>query len=122
MCGPRPRFSRFCGALTSELAWATVVSYKVAKGGIEMLTRAMAPNGRKGTKSNATGPGYMISDVSEAQLSRPDFDACPKGCTPMPRWGRPEKPVGTAARLASDASSFASGQIIHADGGTNSEK
>ncbi|WP_346897308.1 SDR family oxidoreductase [uncultured Roseibium sp.] len=106
------------GSLTSELARATVAPYTVAKGGIKMLTRAMAAEwGEKGIQANAIGPGYMVTDMNEALLSNPEFDAWVKGRTPMRRWGLPEELAGTAIYLASDASNYVSGQIIYADGG-----
>ena len=106
------------GSLTSELARATVAPYTVAKGGIKMLTKAMAAEwGEKGIQANAIGPGYMVTDMNEALLSNPDFDAWVKGRTPMRRWGLPEELAGTAIYLASDASNYVSGQIIYADGG-----
>lgn len=106
------------GSLTSELARATVAPYTVAKGGIKMLTKAMAAEwSEKGIQANAIGPGYMITDMNEALLNNPDFDAWVKARTPMRRWGRPEELAGTAIYLASDASNYVSGQIIYADGG-----
>ena len=45
------------GSLTSELARATVAPYTVAKGGIKMLTRAMAAEwGKKGSRPMPSGP------------------------------------------------------------------
>jgi gluconate 5-dehydrogenase len=106
------------GSLTSELARATVAPYTVSKGGIKMLTKAMAAEwGDKGIQANAIGPGYMITDMNEALIANPEFDAWVKGRTPMRRWGRPEELAGTAIYLASDASNYVSGQIIYADGG-----
>ncbi|MGC9448020.1 SDR family oxidoreductase [Cereibacter johrii] len=106
------------GSLTSELARATVAPYTVAKGGIKMLTKAMAAEwGEKGIQSNAIGPGYMVTDMNEALLADPEFDGWVKARTPMRRWGLPEELAGTAIYLASDASNYVSGQIIYADGG-----
>lgn len=106
------------GSLTSELARATVAPYTVAKGGIKMLTKAMAAEwGEKGIQSNAIGPGYMVTDMNEALINNPDFDGWVKARTPMRRWGLPEELAGTAIYLASDASKYVSGQIIYADGG-----
>ncbi|MFZ5962520.1 SDR family oxidoreductase [Thalassococcus sp. BH17M4-6] len=106
------------GSLTSELARATVAPYTVAKGGIKMLTKAMAAEwGEKGIQANAIGPGYMVTDMNEALLSNPEFDAWVKGRTPMCCWGLPEELAGTCIYLASDASNYVSGQIIYADGG-----
>jgi gluconate 5-dehydrogenase len=106
------------GSLTSELARATVAPYTVAKGGMKMLTKAMAAEwGERGIQANAIGPGYMITDMNEALIADPNFDAWVKARTPARRWGRPEELVGTAIYLASDASNYVSGQIIYADGG-----
>jgi|TARA_R110002126_G_scaffold33406_14_gene104771 gluconate 5-dehydrogenase len=106
------------GSLTSELARATVAPYTVAKGGIKMLTKAMAAEwGEMGIQSNAIGPGYMVTDMNEALIKNPEFDAWVKGRTPMRRWGLPEELAGTCIYLASDASNYVSGQIIYADGG-----
>jgi gluconate 5-dehydrogenase len=106
------------GSLTSELARATVAPYTVSKGGIKMLTKAMAAEwGELGIQANAIGPGYMITDMNEALINNPDFDAWVKARTPMRRWGKPEELAGTAIYLASDASNYISGQIIYADGG-----
>jgi gluconate 5-dehydrogenase len=106
------------GSLTSELARATVAPYTVAKGGVKMLTKAMAAEwGEAGIQANAIGPGYMVTDMNEALINNPDFDAWVKGRTPMRRWGLPEELAGTCIYLASNASNYVSGQIIYADGG-----
>jgi gluconate 5-dehydrogenase len=106
------------GSLTSELARATVTPYTVAKGGIKMLTRGMAAEwGAHNIQANAIGPGYMLTDMNEALVNDPAFDAWVKGRTPARRWGRPEELVGAAVFLASAASDYVNGQIIYVDGG-----
>jgi len=106
------------GSLTSELARATVAPYTVAKGGIKMLTKAMAAEWSEfGIQSNAIGPGYIVTDMNEALIKDPEFDTWVKGRTPARRWGKPEELAGTVIYLASAASDFVSGQIIYADGG-----
>ncbi len=106
------------GSLTSELARATVTPYTVAKGGIKMLTRAMAAEwAESGIQANAIGPGYMLTDMNQALIENPTFDAWVKGRTPSRRWGRPDELVGTAVFLASAASDYVNGQIIYVDGG-----
>ncbi len=106
------------GSLTSELARATVAPYTVAKGGIKMLTKAMAAEwGEKGIQSNAIGPGYMVTDMNAALIANPEFDTWVRARTPLRRWGLPEELAGTAIYLASDASNYVCGQIIYADGG-----
>lgn len=106
------------GSLTSELARATVGPYTAAKGGIRLLTKAMAAEWTPhGIQANAIGPGYMLTDMNEALTSNPTFDAWVKGRTPAGRWGRPDELVGTAIYLASRASDYVSGQLIFVDGG-----
>ncbi|MEJ8812821.1 SDR family oxidoreductase [Variovorax ureilyticus] len=106
------------GSLTSELARATVAPYTVAKGGIRMLTRAMTAEWAvHNIQANAIGPGYMLTDMNQALIDNPSFDAWVKGRTPAGRWGKPDELIGTAIFLASDASNYVSGQIIYVDGG-----
>jgi len=106
------------GSLTSALARATVAPYTVAKGGIKMLTQAMAAEwAASGIQANAIGPGYMITDMNQALIDNPAFDAWVKGRSPSKRWGRPDELVGTAVFLASSASDYVNGQIIYVDGG-----
>lgn len=106
------------GSLMSEVGRATVAPYTVAKGGIKMLTRAMAAEwAAHGIQANAIGPGYMLTDMNEALINDPAFDAWVKGRTPSRRWGRPEELVGAAVFLASAASDYVNGQIIYVDGG-----
>lgn len=106
------------GSLTSALARATVAPYTVAKGGIKMLTQAMAAEwAADGIQANAIGPGYMMTDMNQALIDNPAFDAWVKGRTPAKRWGRPDELIGTAVFLASTASDYVNGQIIYVDGG-----
>ena len=106
------------GSLTSELARATVAPYTVAKGGIKMLTRAMTAEwAGHNIQANAIGPGYMLTDMNQALIDNPTFDAWVKSRTPAGRWGKPEELIGTAVYLASAASDYVSGQIIYVDGG-----
>ncbi len=106
------------GSLTSQLARATVAPYTVAKGGIKMLTQAMTAEwAEHGIQANAIGPGYMLTDMNEALVNDPKFDAWVKGRTPAKRWGKPDELVGAAVFLASAASNYVNGQIIYVDGG-----
>lgn len=106
------------GSLTSEAARATVAPYTVAKGGIKMLSRAMAAEwAQYGIQANSIGPGYILTDMNEALLKNPQFDAWVKSSNPAGRWGKPEELIGTAIYLASAASNYVNGQIIYVDGG-----
>ena len=106
------------GSLTSEAARATVAPYTVAKGGIKMLSRAMAAEwARHDIQANSIGPGYILTDMNEALVKNPQFDAWVKSSNPSQRWGRPEELAGAAIFLASAASNYVNGQIIYVDGG-----
>ena len=73
--------------------------------------------GGRGNSANAIGPGYMLTDMNEALINNPKFDAWVKSRTPSRRWGKPEELVGAAVFLASSASDYVNGQIIYVDGG-----
>ena len=106
------------GSLTSEAARATVAPYTVAKGGIKMLSKAMAAEwAQHNIQANSIGPGYILTDMNEALVNNPTFDAWVKSSNPAQRWGRPDELVGTAIYLASGASNYVNGQIIYVDGG-----
>ncbi len=106
------------GSLTSDAARATVAPYTVAKGGIKMLTRAMTAEwAAHGIQANAIGPGYMLTDMNQALVNDPAFNAWVVGRTPAKRWGKPGELIGTAVFLASAASDYVNGQIIYVDGG-----
>ncbi len=106
------------GSLTSEAARATVAPYTVAKGGIKMLSKAMAAEwAQHNIQANSIGPGYILTDMNEALVKNPTFDAWVKSSNPAQRWGRPDELVGTAIYLASGASNYVNGQIIYVDGG-----
>jgi gluconate 5-dehydrogenase len=106
------------GSLTSEVARATIAPYAAAKGGIKLLTRAMAAEwAAHGIQANAIGPGYMLTDLNQALIDDTAFNAWVIGRTPARRWGKPEELIGTAVYLASGASDYVNGQIIYVDGG-----
>jgi gluconate 5-dehydrogenase len=106
------------GSLMSGLARATVAPYAAAKGGIKLLTQAMAAEwAGHGLQANAIGPGFMLTDMTSLLAENADFASWLRARTPAQRWGRPEDLVGTAVFLASAASDYVNGQIIYVDGG-----
>jgi gluconate 5-dehydrogenase len=106
------------GSLTSEAGRATVAPYTVAKGGIKLLSKAMAAEWAQfDIQANSIGPGYILTDMNTALTNNPQFDAWVKASNPAQRWGKPEELVGAAVFLASAASNYVNGQIIYVDGG-----
>lgn len=105
-------------SLMSELGRKTVGPYAAAKGGLKMLTRAMAVDwASHNIQVNGIAPGYFITEMTQPLADDPGFDAWLKKRTPAGRWGHPEELIGAAVFLASDASNFINGQIIFVDGG-----
>ncbi|MBV1700273.1 MAG: SDR family oxidoreductase [Hyphomicrobiales bacterium] len=106
------------GSLASELARPTTAPYASAKGGIKMLTRAMAVEwAQNGVQVNGIGPGYMLTDMNQALMSDAHFNNWLMSRVPAKRWGQPEELAGTAVFLASSASDYINGQMIYVDGG-----
>jgi gluconate 5-dehydrogenase len=106
------------GSLASELARATIAPYTAAKGGVKMLTRSMAAEwAAHNIQANGIGPGYIVTEMNQALIDDPKFDAWVRGRTPSARWGTPDDLIGAAVFLASPASAYVNGQMIYVDGG-----
>jgi gluconate 5-dehydrogenase len=105
-------------SLMSEVCRPTTGNYAAAKGGLKMLTRAMATEWAKhNLQINGVGPGYIATELTKPLIENPEFNKWICGRTPAGRWGKPEELVGAAVFLAAPASNFVNGQIIYVDGG-----
>jgi gluconate 5-dehydrogenase len=105
-------------SLMSEVGRPTTGAYAAAKGGLKMLTRAMAVEwARHGIQINGIGPGYFETEMTAPLLADEKFNAWITARTPAGRWGKPQELVGPAVFLAGDASSFVNGQVLYVDGG-----
>ena len=105
-------------SLMSEAGRPTTGGYTAAKGGLKMLTKAMAVEwARHNVQANGIGPGYILSDMTAHLAAKPEFDQWVKNRTPAARWGTPDDLVGAAVFLAAPASDFVNGQILYVDGG-----
>jgi glucose 1-dehydrogenase len=105
-------------SVNDTLAIPSIVSYCVAKGGISQLTRAtsisLAPHG---IRVNAIGPGSIMTDMLKSVVNDKAAMARVMSRTPMGRVGEPSEIASIAVFLASDESSYVTGQTIYADGG-----
>ena len=105
-------------SVQSELGRATIAPYTAAKGGLKMLTKAMCAEwAASNIQVNGLGPGYFKTEMTQALVDDPDFDAWLRERTPARRWGLPEELVGAAVFLSAPASSFVNGQVLYVDGG-----
>jgi NAD(P)-dependent dehydrogenase (short-subunit alcohol dehydrogenase family) len=94
--------------------------YSATKGGVNQLTRVMAVEwAKRGIRVNAIAPGYFdnIMQGATAEHDRADKQKQVITFTPMARRGRPEELIGPVVFLASDASSYVTGEILFVDGG-----
>ena len=105
-------------SVAAELGAPGNPSYPAAKGGLKQLTRALAVDlGPFGIRANCIGPGYFLTDMTRASWNDPEKRALRTGRTLLGRWGDPRDLAGLVVLLASDASSYITGQSIYADGG-----
>lgn len=93
-------------------------NYSASKAGMIGLAKSIAQElGSRGVRANAIAPGFIITDMT-AQLSEEIRNEwCQK--IPLRRGGTPEDVANIATFLASDMSSYVTGQVIQVDGGMN---
>ena len=105
-------------SLNSEISRPTIANYSAAKGGLKMLTRAMAVEwGGHNIQTNGIAPGYMRTDMTNVLTIDPVWYRTICNRTPAGRWGEPRELIGAAVFLASRGADFVNGQILTVDGG-----
>jgi NAD(P)-dependent dehydrogenase (short-subunit alcohol dehydrogenase family) len=106
-------------SVNGVLAIPNIASYNVSKGGINQLTRVMAlALVDKGIRVNAVAPGTIATQLAaKAVLTSEDARKKIMSRTPMKRLGEPSEVADLVAYLASDASSYITGEIVVVDGG-----
>ncbi|WP_404381418.1 SDR family NAD(P)-dependent oxidoreductase [Caenispirillum salinarum] len=105
-------------SVNAVMAIPTITPYVVAKGGVNQLTKTMAlALADKGIRVNAIGPGSIMTEVLQAVNSDPAARNKIMSRTPMGRIGEPDEIAGIAVFLATEDSSYVTGQCIYADGG-----
>jgi gluconate 5-dehydrogenase len=105
-------------SIGSVLGFPGNPGYVAAKGGLRMLTRALAIDlADRAIRVNNLAPGYMRTGMTEASHADPCSHEARRRHTILGRWGRPQDVVGAAIFLASDASSYVTGIDLFVDGG-----
>jgi len=106
------------GSLTCVFGYAGVAPYCASRGGIRQLTMSLADDwGRHGVTVNCLAPGWFESDQTAVLFRDPDWLAYLTDRLPLKRPGELHELDGALLFLASDASSYVTGQTLLVDGG-----
>lgn len=105
-------------SMSAVKASPTRGAYNVAKAGVSMLTRVLALElAGYNIRVNAIAPGGVKTERNRDLWSDPDSLKRVESWAPMKRLAEPDEMVGVALFLASDASSYMTGQTVIVDGG-----
>jgi NAD(P)-dependent dehydrogenase (short-subunit alcohol dehydrogenase family) len=105
-------------SMTTFVSFNEVAVYGASKAGVHMLTKSLACEwATQGVRVNAIAPGVFRTPLNTKALDIPERMAAIIGRTPMGRVGHVDELAGIAIFLASDASSFVTGQTFPVDGG-----
>lgn len=103
------------GGLTSS---TTIGAYNISKAADFQLARNLSTEfGPSGVRVNCIAPGLVRTDFARALWENPDTLELMTRYVPLRRIGEPRELAGAAIFLASDASTFVTGQTIVVDGG-----
>jgi gluconate 5-dehydrogenase len=105
-------------SLQSQRAFSDSAPYGAGKGGIVQLTRAIAQAwSPHGITCNAIGPGFFPTALTAAVFARAELAERHAAQTCIGRNGRLDDLYGATVFLASDASTYVTGQTLMVDGG-----
>ncbi len=105
-------------SIGSILGFPENPGYVAAKGGLRMMTKALAVDyGTSGIRVNALAPGYIHTDMTAKSFANPEENERRRKHTCLGRWGTTEDLVGAVIFLGSPASAYITGQDLVVDGG-----
>lgn len=105
-------------SILGKVAAPNQTNYSASKGGVNQLTKVWASElAPYGVTVNALAPAYIKTPMTEPLLKDKDKYQNIVNRTMMKRLGELEEVIGPAVFLASEASSYMTGQILYVDGG-----
>jgi NAD(P)-dependent dehydrogenase (short-subunit alcohol dehydrogenase family) len=106
------------GSLTTTIAFPFLSVYAITKGGLGQLSKVLACEWAPyNIQVNVIAPGFIITDLNRQMWQKQEMLDWLASTQPNPRPGTPEDIAGLAVFLASPASDYITGQVIHVDGG-----
>jgi gluconate 5-dehydrogenase len=105
-------------SVVGELGRPMIVPYSASKGGLRMLTRALATEvACHNIQVNGIGPGYFLTEMNRGLISDQAYFNERSARIPAGRWAEAQELGGAVVFLASKASDYVTGQVLYVDGG-----
>lgn len=105
-------------SINAVVAIPAVAPYTVCKGGVLQLTKSMAlALAPHNVRVNAIGPGTIATEMGKTMMADDEARRRVMSRTPLGRPGEPDEVARVALFLASDDSSYVTGQTVYCDGG-----
>jgi NAD(P)-dependent dehydrogenase (short-subunit alcohol dehydrogenase family) len=105
-------------SVAGQFGFPLASAYDCSKGGVILLTKALAAEWAKyNIRVNCIAPGVFETAMTENLIKNEEFIEKIKRNVPMGRSAKPEELVGAVVFLASEASSYVTGEVLVVDGG-----